>query len=322
MALGAGGGADIGGGLGGLIGGIVVAAGGAGKGGKRDRDKALKAWKNLELSDFDFTQLSAPELSLIGEYFPEVYDAVVPDEFRMVERPETYGDERRSLSQLRELAERGESDLDRIGRLELEDSISAAQGRGRQDLLRDLGRRGQGGGGDALRARIAGNQRGATTAAQLGRSAIADRALRRMNAVGQYGAMAGDISQRDIGREMANQAAQNRYSELWANIQNDAARYGAQERGRAQEMNLQRARDVNDYNAFQRYNTALENLNRKNELLASEFDQRYAKTSGIAGGYLNRAAGKDIEQARKAQAIHGIGQGVGSVAGSAVGAGF
>lgn len=321
MALGATGGGGLGGGLGGLIGGIVVAAGGAGKGGRRDLDKALQAWKNLETSDFDFSALSAPELQLIGQYFPEAYDAIMPEEFKQVERAPTYEDERRSLAMLQDLAERGETDIDRIQRMELEDAISGAQARGREDILRDLGRRGYGGGADALRARISGNQQASQLSAQLGRGAIADRAMRRMQAVGQYGQQAGETSQRDLQRETANQAAQNRYSELWANMQTDAARYGAAERGQAQQMNLARAREVGDINALNRYQTQLENIERANRLRGQEFSQEYARTAGLAGGYGARAQQKETERAQKAAAIYGIGKGVGSAGGTALGAG-
>lgn len=317
--LGAAGGAGLGGGIGGLLGGIIVAAGGAGKGGKRDRDNALQAWNKLQTSDFDFTALSPPELQLIGEYYPDVYDAVVPEEFKMVGRPETYGDERQSLAMLKELAQKGETDLDRMQRLETEDAISGAAQRNEEDLLRDLARRGQGQGGDALRARLSGNQAASQLAAQMGRGALADRASRRMNALSQYGAMAGDISGRDIQREMANQSAQNRYNELWANLQTDAARYGADASNQGQLYNLQRAQNVSDANALNRYNTQLANLQRQNDLRNLQYQQNLQKTMGVAGAYGQRAASKDAERNMKAAGIVGAGQGLGQAGGAGLG---
>ena len=306
-------------GLGGLIGGIAVAAGAAGKGGKRDMNKALDAWRNLELSDFDFTTLSPPELQLIGEYFPETYEAIAPEPFQQIGQAPTEGDERLALTQLQELAETGEADIDRIQRLELEDAIAGAQGRGREDALRDVARRGQlGGGGDALRARISGNQQASQLASQLGRGAIADRAGRRMQAIGQAGLQAGEMSGRDLQRQMANQASQNRFSELWANQQTDAARYGAQERGQAQQMNLARQREVGDINALNRYQTQLANIERQNLLRDQGFGQRLAKTAGVAGGYRARGAAKEAERQSKAQGIVGIGSGLGGALGGLI----
>lgn len=314
-------GGDVGSGVGGLVGGIAVLAGAAGKGGRRDVNNALDAWRNLELSNFDYSALSPPELQLIGEYFPETYDAIVPEEFKQVERPETYAQERQALSQLQELADTGEADIDRIQRLELADDVAGIQARGREDALRDLGRRGQLGGGDALRARLSSNAAASDAAAQMGRGVIADRAGRRADAVRDYAAYAGDVSGRDLGREYQNQQAQNRYSELWANLQTDAARFGAQERGAAQASNLARARTVGDTNALNRYQNELANLERKNALRSEEFGQRLAKTGGTAQGYLTRADLKERERQQKAAAYYGIGSGLGGAGGAAIGGG-
>ena len=314
-------GADVGSGVGGLVGGIAVLAGAAGKGGRRDTNNALKAWKKLELSDFDYSALTPPELQLIGEYFPETYDAIVPAEFKMVERPETYTDERSALSQLKALSETGEADIDRIQRLEVMDDIARQQSMGREDALRDLARRGQYSGGDALRARLSSNAAASDAASQMGRGVIADRANRRMQAVRDYGAYAGDVSGRDLEREYQNQAAQNQYNTLWANLQNDQARYNAGERSFAQQQNLGRAREVGDLNTLNRYQTQLENLNRYNDLKSLAFNERYNKTAGLAGGYLNRANLKERERAQKAAAYYGIGSGLGGAGGAAIGGG-
>ena len=315
-------GGGIGGGIGGLIGGLAVLGGAAGEGGEKDYKKALRVWQDLELSDFDFTSLSAPELQLLGQYFPEAYEAIVPEEFQQVGRAPTYRDEITSLSQLKELAETGEADIDRIQRLEIEDYVAGAQGRGREDALRDVARRGQFGGGDALRARISGNQQASQLASQMGRGAIADRAGRRMQAVGEYGQQAGAVSGRELGRQMANQQSQNRYSELWAGLQTDAARYAADQRAYGQTANLQRSRTVGDANALNRYRTQLENLQRQNALRSSAFGERLAKTGGTAGAHVGLGGLRDRERDMRAQAIVGAGQGLGQAAGGLVGGGL
>lgn len=312
MVLGLGG---IGGGIGGLIGGIAVAAGAAGKGGERDIENALKAWQDLELSDFDFRSLSAPQLRLIGEYFPEAYDAVVPEEFKVIDVAPTYQAERTALSQLQDVAETGEADIDRIQRLEIEDYLSGVQGRGQEDILRDLARRGQGGGGDALRARLTGSQQASQQASQLGRGAIADRAGRRLQAVRDVGAQAGAMSGRTLQREAANQQAQTAYNSLFANLKTDAARFGAEERGAAQAANLGRAQYVGDANALNRYQQQLSDLERQNQLRSAGFGERLAQTSGVAGAYLTKAAAADRERDAKAAALVGTGRGLGQAGG-------
>lgn len=301
--------------VGSIVGGTAVALGAAGKGGERDIKKALAAWQQLELSNFDFRSLSAPQLRLIGEYFPEAYDAVVPEEFKVIDIAPTYQAERTALSQLQDVAETGEADIDRIQRLEIEDYLSGVQGRGQEDILRDLARRGQGGGGDVLRARLTGSQQASQQASQLGRGAIADRAGRRFEAIRDVGAQAGAMSGRNLQREAANQQAQTAYNSLFANLKTDAARFGAEERGFAQATNLGRAQYVGDANALNRYEQQLADLERQNQLRSMSFGERATQTSGIAGGYLNKAASADRTRNAKAAALVGTGRGLGQAGG-------
>src|SRR5687767_2748765 len=106
-------GSSVGGSVGGLLGGVAVLAGAAGKGGEKDRKKALEVWKKLQLSDFDFTALSPPEFRVLAEYMPETYDAIVPEEFKTPADSVAREDQARSLAGLREYAQTGLPTVDR-----------------------------------------------------------------------------------------------------------------------------------------------------------------------------------------------------------------
>ena len=137
------------------------------------------------------------------------------------------GDQQTALSQLQSIAESGEADVDRMQRLEIEDYMAGTQARGQEDILRDLARRGQAGGGDVLRARLGANQAASQSASQIGRGAIADRAGRRLDAIRESGLQAGEMSGQEIQRGASNQRAETAYNQLFANLNTDAARFGA-----------------------------------------------------------------------------------------------
>lgn len=305
----------LGGGAGSLIGGIAVLAGAGGKGGIRDANKAKDIWKKLETSDFDFRSLDAPELLFLQRMDPELYTAIVPEQFREIEESPFRQDQQRALDILRRQAETGETELDRIQRLEAMDAISGAQARGTEDALRGAARRGALGSGDELRYRLAAGGQATQLAAELGRSAVADAALRRLQAAGTYGAAAGQARGMDLERSGRNADIANRFSEIYSQMKTDEARENAAARERAQAYNLGRQAEVSDANILNRYNVGLENLERQNQLRDQLFQQNLLKTQGIAGSYLDRAGFKEREKAAKERALVGTGAGGGQAAG-------
>jgi hypothetical protein len=301
--------------VGGLLGGIAVAAGAAGKGGKSDYNKAVQAWEKLKTSDFDFRALDPPELQVLGEMMPEVYTAVVPEEFQQIEESPVRQEQLHSLARLREIADEGEPALDRIQRMEMEDAIAGAHGRATESTLRDVARRGALGSGDELRARIAAGAQAGQMASDYGRGTVADAALRRLAATRDLGQMAGDVRGQDLQRAGRNVDIANRFNELFSAMKTDEARYGAGARQAAQDYNLGRRAQVSDVNAANRYTAALENLNRQNELRSRRFGEELQRTGGLSGAYGARGVSRDRERDLKAQAIVGAGQGAGQATG-------
>jgi len=305
----------LGGGGGSLIGGIAVLAGAGGKGGIRDAGKAKEIWAKLKTSDFDFRSLDPPELLFLQQMDPELYTAIVPEEFREVEESPFREDQARSLDILRRYAEEGETELDRIQRLESVDAITAAQGRGTEDALRQAAQRGALSSGDELRYRLGAGGQATQLAAELGRSAVADAALRRLGAAGQYGAAAGQARGQDFQRSSANANIANRFSEIYSQMKTDEARENTAARERAQSYNLGRQAEVSDTNILNRYNVGLENLDRQNQLRDQLYQQNLYKTQGLAGAYLDRGAYKEQQKEAKERAILGVGKGGGTAAG-------
>lgn len=305
----------------GLIGGIAgLATAGSGRGSYND---AVRIWRKLKESDFDFRALNAPELRQVAEFFPELYTAITPEEFTQIEdSPEVRARQMRSLDLLGDVAEEGEPLVDRLSRQEASRSVMGAAQAAQLDALRSLAARGQLSTGDELQARIAGNQGVSNLARDLGNDAATMSALRRIAAARDVGHLAGAVRGQDIDLRSRNADIANRFKELFASMKTQEARDAAAARERAQAYNVGTAQRIADSNPLLRYETERENLDRKNRLLAEQWNQRYARAAGLAGAFTNKGAFQERVGQRQADAIGDIGGGATDIIGSIFGAGY
>lgn len=315
-----GGGAGIGSSIGGLLGGVAVLAGAAGEGGGDEYKAALQAWKKLKESNFDFQALSPPELRVLGEKFPDLYQAVVPREFQQIqETPGGREAQVRSLAGLEEIGREGMPLVDRLAAAEGGRAVTSAAGASRRDALRAMAARGQLGGGDELQAGLAASGQASNLGRDISSDLARQSALRRMQGLQGASQAAGQLRGQDIGVASQNAAIANRYAELFASMKTQEAQDAANARRQASMYNLGTTQRVGEANTLNRYNTMLANIERQNALRNQLFGQQLAKTQGLSGAYSDYGAYKDQQQATKAQAITGIGQGVGGLAGGALG---
>lgn len=316
MALGSG----IGSAIGGIGGGIAVLAGAAGDNGDKYRKEALKAWKKLKVSDFDFRALSAPELKLVAQAFPQVYNAIVPEEVQtIVEGPENRLAQARALGRTEEIARSGSGLIDRLGAQEAMQRLAAEGNAADEGVLRNMAARGQLGAGDELQARLVSSANQNNAAAQAAASMTRDAAMRRLAANEQAFGQAGQMRAADVGIQQANAGFVNNFNALAAQLQNQAAQQNAAARERAQAYNVGQKQGIANENEQARYTTALENLNRSNRLKAGNTDENIRITQGMTGVLSQLGQSADQQQANRAQAIVGLGQGIGGAAGGAFG---
>lgn len=309
--------------LGGLIGGVAVAAGAAGKGGEKAYKAAVKAFQDLKESNFDFRALSAPQLRLLGEYFPEVADMVVPEEFRQIEGAGPGREaELKSLGYFEDASREGLGLEERMAARGAQDALSRTMRGEESSILRDLAERGQLGGGDEIAARLAGAQRGSTLAAAQGEDLVRAAISGQRDAALQQGAIGSRLRGEDIDVERTNANTLNRYNELAANIINERNLNAQNTRNRAQERNLGERQRLGDTNRLMRYDVEKENLERKNRLLDTLFGQRLARAQGMAGAYQGLGAARDAQMQTKAQGIMSAGKGAGGLTEGILGGGL
>lgn len=311
------GGGELGSGIGGAVGGVVGLLT-AGKGGEEDLKRAAQLWKDLQTSDFDFRELSPPQLRLLATATPELFQSYAPEEFQQIaDSPEARAGQVRALGQMQEYAETGEPLVDRLNRQAAARNVQDASAGARAAALRNLAARGNLGAGDEIQASLAGSAQASNLGRDLASEAAREAALRRMGAVGQAGQMAGQLRGADVELAGRNADISNRYKELFANTMNQANMYNAGARERAAAYNVGQTQRLGDTNEQARYETALENLNRKNRLKGDIFQQQLAKTQGLADVYGQLSDAKYAERAARIGNAQSIGSGVGGAAGSA-----
>lgn len=311
------------GGVGGAIGNIAVLAGAAGKGGLGEYKQIPDLWRKLKESDFDFRSLSAPELQVLAQYSPELYQAVVPREFQQVQ--DSPGLRQTQMGALDRLQQASTGDLpilERQAQQQAQRGILGSYKTAQEDALQQLAQRGRLGAGDEIQARLAAGSQAQNLAADMGSQIAGDNANRRLGLQQTVGQMAGGLRGQDFQNRLANAEITNRFNELAAGYQNQAAQYNAGARERAQGAREGLKQNVADTNVMNRYGTTLENLNRQNALRDQLFGQQVTKTQGLSGALGQLGWAKDAEKAAKAQAIRGIGQGLGQTAGGLGGLGL
>lgn len=314
---------DIGAGLGGAIGSIAVLAGAGGKGGDKYYKEALNVIRAIQDPNFDFRQLTPPQLQILAEIDPQTYEARVPDEVKLVaDSPELRAAQIRSVQGLEEVGREGLPLEERMAAQGIQDQMAQEAARSNDAVLRDLAARGQAGGGTEIAARLQANQYAANRANQAGSDLARDAALNRIRFGQEAGEAAGQLRGQDIDLRARNASATNQFNQNIANMITERNRAAAEERARAQTANAMQRQQIGEQNVMNRYGTQLENLNRKNMLEGSLFGARMSKATALANALGRRGLQKDQDKAAREEAIMNIGQGVGRAAGGAAGFGF
>lgn len=313
-------GGGIGGGIGGAISGIALLAGAAGEGGKPELKKILSLWEKLQEPDFDFSDLTAPELRVMAQATPETFEAQVPAEAALAqESPEIRARQLQALGGLGEIAEEGLPEADRLAAALAGRAVRGAQFAGTEESLRGLRRRGRLGAGAETQARAVGGRMSGQLAGEMGLDLQRVSLERRLQALRDYGGAAGAMRGQDIGLSESRAQALNRFNEFVASQRQQAGAYGAAARERAQAYNVGTAQRIGEANPLLEYQTALQNINRQNQLQQQLFGARTTITGGQAGALGGLAQAGYAEQAARTANIRAIGSGAGQAIGGAFG---
>jgi hypothetical protein len=314
---------DIGAGLGGTIGGIAVLAGAGGKGGMDEYKEAIELLRKVQEPDFDAHELTAPQLKIFAEYFPEVYKAVVPDEVKLVaESPEARTSQVESLAKLEQIRDQGLPIGERIAAQQAGQRLAGEMAGADKYVMRDLAQRGRLGGGEELSGRMMSNQTAADMANQMGSNlALQASQNRLMGAQGAFQA-AGGLRGQDIARNQMNADYANRFNEMVTGRQMQANAAAAGARNEGQLYNVGQQQRIGESNVMNTYANQARNQEYANQLKQQAYNNAYQKASAMAGLTQDLGNQKNLEKAMKDQQILGLGQSVGRLGGGIAGLGM
>lgn len=308
---------DVLGGLGGFGGSLAVMLGAAGKGGKGSLQQSVGLWDKIQQPNFDFRDLTFPELQQLSEYSPELVNAIIPKDVQQVlDSPEARAQQVGALGQLNAIGSQGGLALeDRLASQEAQRAMATQAQRDQGSVMRNLAQRGALGGGDEIQARLLGNQQ----ASEMGRGMASDltrQAMdRRLGAIQSSAGLAGQIRSSDQGLSAQNAGITNRFNELAANIQNQAAQFNAQAKTTAQGQNAATKQRIGETNLAGQYQNQQGNLQRQNDLRQQQYDNQIRKTAGQSNALQGLAQGQYAEQSARGQNIQSLGRGAGQAVG-------
>jgi hypothetical protein len=311
---------DIGAGIGGSIASIAVLAGAAGKGGERERKKLVELWTKLQLPNYDLRALDPEELQLVAEYFPNVYEAHIPDEVKTVQdSPELRNAQMRGLSYLERVRDEGLPLEENLAAQEAQRSLAQGSRRIQEGAVRNLQERGRAGGGAEVAARMMGAQQSNELARGMGTDLARQAVMNRLQAASTAGNLAGDIRAQDVNVSGQQADAVNRFNQWVSQLKTGAAQYGADARNQAQGYNVGTKQRVADVNTMNRQEMAQRNQEYSNAMRNQGFSDQLKRLAGLSDAYQGLGQYKDAQQAARAKAIYSLGQGVGRAAGGAFG---
>ncbi len=267
MAIDAMTGMAIGQGAGGLVGGLANLFGGSGDDPAQGYLlQSLELLQQIQDPAFDFSDLTAPQLQFIAEVDPQTYEARVPEEVKIIAESEARASEERALMGLEDIATGGIPLVDRLAEQSAVEAIAGEAGAAQEGVLSDLAGRGRLGGGTEVQARLEADRDLNSLRATIARELAQDRALRRMDAIGASGQLAGQIRGGDIAREAENAAMINRMNQFIGSLQTDAERFAAQQETANRVREAEGRQRVSDVNRLTAYDVDRENIERRNAL--------------------------------------------------------
>jgi hypothetical protein len=310
---------DIAGGLGGAIGGLV-AMGTMGPNSTSTAKQALAVVEALKQQNYDFTKLSGQDLAVLQKFYPQMYNAVVPDDVKLaLDSQQGRSGEVQALSGMQDIAQQGMGTADRLSAKIAGDEMGGQLQRNQNNITSDLAQRGRLGGGEEIAARMAGNAASSDYAAKYADKLAQASMARRMEALTGSSAMANRLRSGDINLSGRNADAINNFNMQRSQIQNAANLQNTQAANQAGMYNVQTGQNVANANVGRRNAENWQNKEREDSLKKNIDQFNMQKTGMLQGAWNNLGGAYDADNALKAQIGTGIGQGVGQAAGGAFG---
>lgn len=281
---------------------------------KMTLDQNFRDWMSVNIPDPDQQRVVLDRFVQQGQLDPVLQKAIAqePTEFKnIVTDAKQKAAQTKALSQLEEIGEEGGLRLqDKAALQDAQMDAQVAERSNREGIAADMARRGLGGSGFEVAAKLAGQQGGADRAANSSLKVAAMAQQRALDAIQGAGDLATKYRTQDFGEQGEKATAADRINAFnTANLRDvNAANTGLA--NRAQEMNLASKQDianrnVETQNKQQMYNSGL---------AQQQFENQLKRTAGATGQYGNVAQAQMQQGQAQGNAFTNVGTGVSQAA--------
>ncbi len=310
---------DLLGSLGGLAGTVGAAILGNRKAGQGELKTALRNAEQIQLPQYDISQIPWEQLRQVASENPTLYSAVTPESVQTAQdSPALALQQMMALGQARQVAEEGMPVADRLAAQEAQSRVAGSARSAQLAALRDLAERGRLGAGDEIQARLAASQQASTLGRGMASDLAQQSANRRMAGIQEYANQAGNLRAQNYSNSMGNANVINNFNNMVSQMQNQAAMQNAAAQTQAQANNAAMANQVQQANAMGRTDTAKYNQANRNNLGTQGFQNALAKNEQVSDALGGLSRYKTARQTAQMQTMQNIGSRAGQGAGGAL----
>lgn len=229
---------------------------------------------------FNLDKLEPKQLEQVGKFIPNIAPLIFEENPRLIEKSEQMqrGQEAQRTA-LERFMQIGEDGFDPRFQQRVEDARqraqSEAQSRG-ESIMQDFARRGMGGSGMELAAKIAGSAEAMDRNAMMGLQAESDAYANQLNALAQGAQLGGQMFSQDMGMQARNADVINAFNQRMSKRHQDWENMRADMLNQADLRNLQEAQRILDYNIMAGNEADRYNQRRLDDLTkyTADFDTR------------------------------------------------
>lgn len=276
----------------------------------RARQQALQLFSDVRAPSVAEQQLALQQYQSAGQLSPQMEQALQlgPSAMQQVKvDPRLAQAQMSALNQLSQIGQFGMTPAEAAALKEAQRQAMATATAQSKQIQSDFARRGMGGAGAELAARLEAAQAGADRASSSSNQVMQDARQRAMQALMQSGSLAGQMGQQQFGQQSDIARARDIINQF--NTQNSQS---VQSRNVGMSNQAQLQNLMNQQNMMN-MNTQLSNQQQQHNkaLLQQQFNNQMARAGGMAGQYQGIAQAHQGDAGRIADMWAGIGSGVG-----------
>lgn len=284
----------------------------------RARAAALAQFAGIEVPGISEQELALIAPEFIGEYQPMLEESIEAGPSRMEEielDPRLREAQMQALSRMAELGEGGLTPGDVAAMRSMQREVARQEEARQGAIMQEMARRGMGGSGLELAARVASSQAAAERGAERADVMTQMAQQRALQAIGQAGQLGGQIRGQEFGEQADIAAAADAIARFNAQNQQAMMARNIEAQRQAQLRNISERQRLSEQEA------AIRNYQQEanKRLIEQQFQQQMQLASGRAGQYAGQAAGAEAAAQRAGQMWSGIGTGVGTGLGAIAG---